>query len=177
METFSALREFVDNPRYHQQRQLSLKALDLSSIDPPIVEIVNGFTKLSYCFTLQSCYGHFLFPRQTNPLNIEPLPISEAIKSVEYRIAYLALCIEDTKPGWALFDVLREIPSIDPEYIQFGCAEWFWERQVNSFALQVEPKRYMTKDSIRVNYQEALHIEKRRNQFFAQIKKILHKRL
>jgi hypothetical protein len=177
METFSALREFVDNPRYHQQRQVALKSLDLSSIDPPIVEIVGGFAKLPYCFTLQSCYGHFLYTRQTNPLNIEPLPLTEGIRSVEYRIAYLALCIEDTKPGRVLLDELREVPSIDPEYVQFGCAEWFWERQVNSYALQVEPNRHRTKDSVRVNYQEALHIEQIRNQFFAQIKKIVQKRL
>jgi hypothetical protein len=177
METFSALREFVDNPRYHQQRQVALKSLDLSSIDPPIVEIVGGLAKLLYCFTLQSCYGHFLYTRQTNPLNIEPLPLTEGIRSVEYRIAYLALCIEDTKPGRVLLDELREVPSIDPEYVQFGCAEWFWERQVNSYALQVEPNRHRTKDSVRVNYQEALHIEQIRNQFFAQIKKIVQKRL
>ncbi len=43
------------------------------------------------------------------------------------------------------FHDLRQIPAIDPEYIQFGCAEWFWEAQVNSYALQVEPMRHMTK--------------------------------
>jgi hypothetical protein len=68
---------------------------------------------------------------------------------------------------------LRDIPSIEPEYIQFGCSEWFWERQVNSYALQVEPKDYMTKDRLTLDYWEALHIEKVRKKFFAQLRKLV----
>jgi len=122
---------------------------------------------------LQSCYGHFLHNSQKNPYNIEPLPLSNDISNVEYKIAYIALCIENSKQGRTLFYDLKEIPSIDPEYIQFGCAEWFWKRQVNSYALQVEPKRHMTKDRLSVDYWEALHIEKVRNNFFTQLKKFV----
>jgi hypothetical protein len=178
LETFTELKEFVNNPHYHEQRKKSLRSLNTSAIDTPIIEIVDSFTKLPYCFTLQSCYGHFLHDNQKNPENIKPLPISDRITSVEYRIAYIALCIQNSDAGILLFSGLREIPAIDPEYIQFGCAEWFWEKQVNSYALQIEPKRCMTKDVVpHISYQEALHIEKIRNEFFSEIKKIIQKEL
>jgi hypothetical protein len=177
LETFTEPKRFVDNPHYHEQRQRYLARLDIRTIDAPIVEIVSGFVKLPYCFTLQSCYGHFLHSSQQDPNNIEPLPVSDCITAVEYRIAYIALCIENSHLGRDLYQAMGQIPAIDPEYIQFGCAEWFWERQVNSYALQVEPKRHMTKDRVRVDYQEALHIEKTRTQFFAQLTKLLQKQL
>ncbi len=173
METFTDLKDFVDNPYFHDQRKKWLSKLDIGSIDTPIVELISGFVKLDYCFTFQSCYGHFLHNSQNDPYNIEPLPISNGISNVEYKIAYIALCIENSKQGRTLFFELKEIPSIDPEYIQFGCAEWFWERQVNSYALQVEPKKHMTKDRLSVDYWEALHIEKVRNNFFTQLKKFV----
>ena len=56
--------------------------------------------------------------------------------------------------------------------MQLGCAEWFWKRQVNSFVLQVEPKRYKTKDRVS-SYKEALHIEKIRNTVFMELKKTI----
>ena len=173
METFTELRGLVDNPHYHEQRRRCLAKLDINTIDVPIAEIVSGFVNLPYCFSLQSCYGHFVLSSQQSPHNIEPLPMSDSITTVEYRIAYIALCIEDSNLGRALFHGLGQIPLIDPEYIQFGCAEWFWERQVNSYALQVEHRRHMTKDRVCVDYQEALHIEKVRNQFFVQLEKLL----
>ena len=103
------------------------------------------------------------------------MPVLDSITIVEYRIAYIALCIQNSDLGRILFDDLRKIPAIDPEYIQFGCAEWFWKKQVNSYALQIEPERYMTKDRISVNYQEALHIEEIRNEFFSELKKVIQK--
>jgi len=125
LETFTELKDFVNDPHYHEKRQESLTSLDLNTIDAPIVEIIDGFSKLPYCFTLQSCYGHFLHKNQENPKNIEPLPISDSIARVKYRIAYIALCIQNSDLGRVLFQHLRRIPVIDPEYIQFGCAEWF----------------------------------------------------
>lgn len=177
METFTDLKDFVANPRYGKQRQQSLNRLDIDQIDPPIIDLISGFAKLPYCFTLQSCYGHFLHSRQKDDHNIEALPITGSIQSVDYRIAYIALCIEDNSSGKTLFENFRRIPETDPEYIQFGCAEWFWERQVNSYALQVEPSRYMTKDKIRVGYQEARHIERVRNRFFDQLNTLVQARL
>ena len=76
-----------------------------------------------------------------------------------------------------MFNELNQVPVIDPDFIQFGCAEWFWKDCVNSYALQVEPERYKTKDRCTVSYQEALRIEKARNEFFAEIKRIITDRL
>ncbi|MFC1824364.1 hypothetical protein ACFL9T_16770 [Thermodesulfobacteriota bacterium] len=177
METFTKLKPFVDNPHYDHQRRRCLETLDLKTLDPPILKIVRGFLNLPYCFTLQSCFGHFLFNRQQDPMNIEPLPASDSITTVEYKIAYIALCIENCNPGKDFFQDLKKVPMINPEYIQFGCADWFWERQANSYALQVEPERNSTEDRIRLNYQEALEIEKVRNRFFAEINDLLQYRL
>lgn len=173
METFTDLKDFVDNPDFHEQRKKCINKLDIERIDDPIVELISGFAKLDYCFTLQSCYGHFLYNSQKNPYNVEPLPASNSISNVEYKIAYIALCIENSKRGKFIFQHIKDIPSIDPEYVQFGCAEWFWERQANSFALQVEPIRHMTKDRLSVDYREALHIEKIRDKFFTHLKRLV----
>ena len=113
METFTDLKDFVDNPYFHDQRQKCLSKLDLESIDTPIVELISGLANLDYCFTLQSCYGHFLYNSQNNPFNTEPLLASNSISSVEYKIAYIALCIENSKQGKVIFQHLRNIPSIE----------------------------------------------------------------
>ena len=63
-------------------------------------------------------------------------------------------------------DKLQEITTIDPENIQFCSARWFWRKQVNSYALQVEPDRFKHKDKAVLDYREALHIEKLRNEVF-----------
>ncbi len=66
METLTKLKKFVHNPHYNEQRQVCLEKLDINTIDTPVVEIVTGFEKLPYCFTLQSCYGHFLHMSKGN---------------------------------------------------------------------------------------------------------------
>jgi hypothetical protein len=68
---------------------------------------------------------------------------------------------------------LKEVTAIDPENIQFCCAEWFWDRQVNSYALQVEPDRFKRQDRATVGLQEALKIEKIRNLFFVRLYELL----
>ena len=142
-------------------------------IDMPIIDLINGFNKLSYCFTLQSCYGHFVYNGQKNTHNLEPLPVRGAIAKVKYRIAYIAFCICNSLLGRELFASLKEIMAIDPENVQFCCAEWFWKRQVNSYALQVEPDRFKREDTVMLNYKEALHIEKIRNEFFHRFYELL----
>ena len=138
-------------------------------IDMPIIELVNGFNKLPYCFTLQSCYGHFVYSGQKDSYNLEPLPAGDTSAKVEYRIAYIAFCIANSLLGRGLLACLKEITAIDPENIQFCCAEWFWKRQINSYALQVEPDRFKRKDTAVLDFKEALHIEKIRNEFFIRL--------
>lgn len=177
METFTAPRPFVHNSHFQQQRWESIQKLDLNCIDFPIVDLVRGFSKLHYCFTLQSCFGHFLYPGNRDPYNIQPLPLVDGIESVDYRIAYLAICIEESTYGKELFDNLLGIATIDPDYIQFGSADWFWEIQLNSYVLQVEPVRYQYRDKCHIGYGEALQVEKTRNNLFEQLTRMIHKQL
>jgi hypothetical protein len=175
LETFTEPKKLVENPHYQEQRRESLAGLSDDMIDAPIVDIINGFNKLPYCFTMQSCYGHFVYDNQKDPYNHEPLPVTDTVARVEYRIAYLCLCIQNSTLGKRLLEALSEIPAIDPQDIQLCCADWFWERQVNSYALQVEPDRFKHKDTAILDYKEALHIEKIRNEFFVQLRGLIIK--
>ena len=177
METLTKPRPFVDNPHFAGQRLQSLQSLDLAAIDAPVVDIVVDFAKLSYCYTQQICYGHFLYPGQTDPHNLDPLPHDNQITEVEYRIAYLALCLEDSNKGRELFQDLENIAAEDPAYLQFGSADWFWERQVNTYALQVEPARFMFQDRATVDYREAQYIEHVRDDLFKAVRMLLFDRL
>ena len=175
METFAEPKELVENPHYQEQRRKSLAGLSDNMIDAPIIDLINGYNKLPYCFTMQSCYGHFIYNNQKDPYNLEPLPVTDTGAGVEYKIAYLCLCVENSALGRGLLETLNEITAIDPENIQFCCAEWFWKRQVNSYALQVQPDRFKHKDRAILDYREALHIEKIRNEYFAQLRELLQK--
>jgi len=76
------------------------------------------------------------------------------------------LCVENSGSGQEFLRWLNQLTEIDPNYIQFGCAEWFWERSQNSYLLQVEPVEHMFEDECSIDFQEALHIEKVRNMFY-----------
>ena len=175
MDTFTELKELVKNPHYQAQKQKILYDLIDDMIDRPIIDLIKGFNKLSYCFTLQSCYGHFVYEGQKDPNNLEPIQPSDTIANVEYRIAYIAFCIENSTSGSVLLEALKRITTIDPVHIQFCCAEWFWNRQVNSYALQVEPDRFKHKDTAVVDFKEALYIEKIQNEFFIRLYKLLER--
>jgi len=177
METLTELRSFVSNPHFRQRRQQSLSQLDTSTIDLTILDVVSDLGRLPYCFTLQSCFGHFLTGAQDEPRSTRPLPVSCGVSEVEYRIAYLAPCIEDSEPGSAFFDDLRRVTAIDPEYVQFGYADWFWERQVNSYVLQVESARYKTQAGALVTCGEALHTERIRDRFYTELRLLVQARL
>jgi hypothetical protein len=177
VETFTRARPLVNDPDFCRQRDTHLSHLDLATIDPPIRGLISGFGKLLHCYTLQSCYGHFLPGGQGDPMNLDRLPPSGSTATVRYRIAYVALCIANSDAGRNLLQDLRGVPAIDPDYVQFGCAEWFWERQVNSYALQVEPERFMNRDEARVGYQEALHLQYVRGLFFAGMAQVLEHHL
>jgi hypothetical protein len=167
----------VDNPFYEQQREKALNQLDLSTIDAPIAEMIRNFAELPYCFTLQSCCGHFQCGNQKDARNTDPLPNSETASDVKYSIAYIALCIRNSDQGRLLLEDLRGIPSIDPDFVQFGCAEWFWQTHVNSYVLQVEPIRHKAEDKVVIGYKEALLVEKTRNKFFYALEQIVQRRV
>jgi hypothetical protein len=175
LETFTEPKALVGNPRYRDQRQTSLASLSDDMIDGPIVGLINAFNKLPCCYTLQCCYGHFVYRGQDDRQNVEPLPVTGTVTEVEYRIAYVAFCVENSDSGRMFLEALRGITEIDPENIQFCCAEWFWERHINSYALQVEPERFKSQDTATLDYEEALRIEKTRNAFFAGLEELLRK--
>lgn len=175
METFTKPRELVENPHYREQRRTCLINLNVDTLDTPLTELIQVFNQLPYCFTLQSCYGHFLYAGQNDPHNIEPLPATEIITGVEYRIAYRAYCVENSASGKRLLRALEEVPALNPENIHFGSADWFWNRQVNSYTLQVQPARFMYQDKAILGYEEALHIEQIRNEFFVRLQALSQK--
>jgi hypothetical protein len=173
LETFIEPGKLENNPGFEKQKLKTLDELSDGMIDEPIVSIIRGLNHLPYCFTLQCCYGHFMYYGHWDPHNLDPIPESEQISRVEYRIAYIAFCIDNCESGRGLLDKLQKITATNPDNIQFCSASWFWRRQVNSYALQVEPDRFKHKDKAILDYNEALHIEKLRYKFFEELEELL----
>ena len=171
METFTSPREIVNNKQFEQNRKEALLTLNIEDIDEPLIDVVKQFNELSYCFTLQCCYGHFLYGSQQFPNNLS-LPNYDP-GSITYRIAYIAFCVENNLEGAMFCKALENMQDIDKDYIQFGSADWFWERQVNSFVLQVEPIGLKYEDRALVNWKEAIHIEKTRQILFSEMNHLL----
>jgi hypothetical protein len=172
METFSAPKPLVPNPNFKSQKQSSLAGLKDHMIDAPIVAIIKRFNRLPFCYTLQSCFGHFVYAGQSDLHGIDPLPETPIPTPVEYRIAYIAFAIDNSDAGHRFQDALGEVVVIDQANIQFCSADWFWERQVNTYALQVEPDRFKHQDTAVLDYAEARQVEAVRNRFFDHIKQI-----
>jgi hypothetical protein len=171
METFAQPRELGHNPRFGRDREQATTTLTLDIIDAPIRDVVSAFNALPHCYTLQSCYGHFLHAAQRDPRSLLTLPASD-IGAVEYRIAYLALCIEESEAGERLRSLLQRVAEIDPAYVQFGSPGWFWGQQLNSYALQVEPERFKDRDVAIIEYGEALHVQEVRGRFFERLREV-----
>ena len=177
MQTYVEKKPLVDIPDFARQREEALVGIDYNYIDAPIVELVSNIAKLPYCFSLQSCYGHFIYLYNKDTHNCDRLKKIDGILEVDYRIAYLAICIDNCAEGKELLLFLEKAVEIDKDYIQFGCADWFWDRQVNSYVLQVQPERFKHKDRMFVEIQEAYHIEFIKSNFFARLNKIIKYRL
>jgi hypothetical protein len=97
------------------------------------------------------------------------------IETVTYRLAYLAICLQNNIRGREMYSDLEELAAENPDYIQFGSAGWFWERMVNTYCIQLEPDRFKTDDSWVIGVEEALDIEALRKDFFKRLADILHK--
>jgi len=172
VETFTNAREFVENRSYVRARQKSIVELDLTSIDSPIVDIIEDFAALPYCFTLQCCFGHFLCSQAQDFHDLASIPPGFS-GLVTYRIAYIVFCLENSSRGLALRRALARLSGVDSEFIQFGSADWFWERCVNSYIIQVEPKAHMLKDKAVLSSVEALQTQAIRDLFFGELRKLL----
>lgn len=172
MMTLTDARPFVSNPGYAQDRTDTIGQLVLQSVDKPIVDIVARFAELPCCFPLQSCCGHFVCDPEQDKHTLAPIP-EDCKGPVRYRIAYIALCIEESSSGRMLRDELAEISKIDPTCIQFGSADWFWERCLNSYVLQVEPSRYRNRDEAILDVAEAQHVQAVRDIFFNELSQVV----
>ncbi len=172
METFAKTRPFVDHPHFLRDRELVLADILPENIDAPIRGLITRLSHLPFCFTLQCCYGHFLYDGEQGLENLRALP-SRDIGPVKYRIAYLALCLENSENGRKLYSGLEKIAAGEPEYIQFGSPDWFWDRHRNSFALQVEPIRFAKSDVAIIEYQEGLTVQKNRDLFFDRLEELV----
>ena len=172
METFTIARDFIDDPGFETRRAESLRSLDLKAIDAPLADIITRLGRLPYCFTLQCCWGHFVHSGQTDPHGLEPLADYSEDTTAKYRIAYLAVCIQKNEAGSRLHTDLKEVVRIEPRYIQFGSADWFWRQHTNSYVLQVEPERFKFQDTAVVGITEALDIQSIRDRMFEAIQNI-----
>jgi hypothetical protein len=174
METFAPPREFVTHARYKVDRRTALAALDFDAIDAPIVDVVAGFASLPHCFTLSSCYGHFICTPAQDPRSFDPIRPHPA-GSIRYRIAYIALCIENSPAGRGLRESLARVPAIDPDTVQFGSPTWFCRRwpRFNCYALQVEPARLMNRDEATLEPAEAFQVQRTRDLFFRELRTLL----
>jgi len=178
--TFTIPKPFIEDPDYKKKKEKSLIELEgilkKNELDLPIKIIITDLNRIPYCFTLQSCYGHFVHLYQKDANNIESLSKYSSEKmDVLYRIAYVAFCIQNNEPGKLLFEDLKFLVKIDPRYVQFGSPDWFWDQCVNSFALQVSPERRRYEDNFNIDMEEALYIENVRDRFFQKISDLIEK--
>jgi hypothetical protein len=178
VETFTRARPLVPSPSYDADRKDALEGLRIElskgSIDGPTVDVIESFSRLPHCYTLQSCYGHFMRRFQAEDKSIHRVG-DMGIRSgdLHYRIAYVALCAQNSDRGRMLLEEMRAVQNIDPDYIQFGSADWFWERCVNSYVLQVSPIRNACQDHFEVSLEEARRIERARDMFFEEMLMVL----
>ena len=164
METFIPIQPFAPNPDFSAQRDAALAGLERAEIDPPLAGIVRALNRMPHCFTLQCCCGHFVLPGQEDERRLATLPARfEGVEQVEWRIAYVALCLEHSPAGRGLLGQLGRICKLDPGNIQVGSARWFWERQVNTFVLQVEPQRFQHLDRVWLPWDQARAVQKARD--------------
>jgi hypothetical protein len=172
MKTFTSPRELIFSESFGLDRKRAIADINVNDLDKPLINIVEQFNTLPFCFTLQCCYGHFLYPLQQDPNNLDPLPGYDT-GPITYRIAYLAFCIKENSAGKNFCKVMEKVQDMDRDYIQFGSADWFRERCPNSFVLQVEPRKYKYQDQALLDWKEAVHVEETRRLFFERIKRIL----
>lgn len=179
METFTPPRPFVPHPDYWRDRERSLQELRQeivkNRIDPPLLQLVRECMTIPHCFTMQCCFGHFVHRMEPDTENLAPISrYTQEVGIIRYRIAYVALCLQDSSAGHAMYFELEKIAALDPSFIQFGSADWFWDQVPNTYCIQLEPERMKGEDSGEVTWEEALKIEEIREPFFTVIMEIMN---
>lgn len=177
METFTPPKQFIPHPEFAKERAMALRRLEelirLAEPDPPLIPLLRQFMQVPVCFTVQSCYGHFVYSQSPGDRNLAPVSsFPDGVQQLRYRLAYMVFCIEDNVHGHALYDDLQSMTAIDPLYIQFGSAEWFWDMTPNTYVVQLEPLSGACQDSVIVKLDEAIHLERLRERFFMHLEEI-----
>jgi len=179
MQTYKEVQSLEDDPGFTDKREKIVLTLDLRVIDEPIRDIVEGFLKVPYCYTIQCCFGHSVLEGDDEH-NLTPLSTRENLPEdteVLWRIPYIAFCIQNSEDGERLIEDLGGLAVIDPYNIQFCSAEWFLQRWTNTYALQVEPERFKEQDTATVGVEEALALEEVRDRFFSGLRGVLKRHL
>jgi hypothetical protein len=89
--------------------------------------------------------------------------------AVLYRLAYLAVCLKRDESGRRLYRDLKDQTRIDPEFVRFGSADWFRDRRINSYVVEVMPDRFKFRDTAEVDAEEALRLEKVKLRMFERL--------
>ena len=174
MQTYCPDKPLQPNPEFETARARALEDLAGAEIDEPITDIIESLNRLPFCYTLQCCFGHFVAPEQPDDHNLALVAESGPSTHFLYRIAYVAFCVDASPDGKRLLNMLRDIPSrVDRDNVQFGCAQWFRDRCVNSYVLQIQPSGRADVDSLTVTRREALRIQSARNRFWDTMREML----
>ena len=180
METFTHAKPFTRHPGYAADREKAHRELAeemiRGSIDTPLLPLIREWIPIHHCFTVQCCFGHFVHDLEPDTENlVPPSRYKGKIETVRYRLAYVAVCIQNNSHGKEMFADLEDLAADNPDYIQFGSADWFWERLVNTYCIQLEPERLKNADSGVITLDEALHLETLREHFFQRLAGIVRK--
>jgi hypothetical protein len=180
MDTFTEAKPFQPHADYAADRKRTLRELEREitrgSIDLPLLPMIRECMQIPHCFTVQCCCGHFVHDLEPDPENLSrPSQYAGTAESLRYRVAYLAVCIREDKRGRELFADLQALATQEPGYIQFGSADWFWNRMVNTYCIQLEPERMKELDSGMVSLSEARTLEEIRTVFFDSLAGIIRK--
>ena len=182
METFTSPKPFKPHPEFATERAMALQRLEelirLAEPDPPLITLLLQFMQIPFCFTLQSCYGQFVYNQSPGDRNLAPVSsFPDGVQYLRYRLAYMVFCIEDKVQGHALYGDLESMTDIDPLYIQFGSADWFWDMTPNTYVIQLEPLEGASQDSVVMKRDEATHLERLRYHFFVRLGEIAQRNM
>ena len=168
MDTYTPAKSFVAHPEFQSERLAALDGLDITLVDPQLAPLIKNLNRLPYLFTLQCCHGHLFTLDSKEIADFEGYKGSD---EVEYRLAYIAFCIENSPLGRSFLEELKQIPSrLEEHTVHFGSAQWFWDHWVNSYILQVMPLRFKDQDKAVIDLPEAGRIIELRDTFFSNMR-------
>jgi len=174
MDTYCQARRLAVDPGYGARRRKALAALDHKTLDPPMAPLVAAFNRLPYCYTLQCCHGHVVVPGQGPPEHWQRLPVGAPPARALYQLAYVAMVVRNDPAGLNLLRGLALVAARALDFMQMGSAEWFWEDQgeVNSYILQVSPRRCQDQDRFEMPRSEAREWLAAREKFMAGLEEL-----